>query len=58
MHDPEVYPDPEVFRPERFIREGRLDVSPRDPFQYIFGFGRRYVPFVHLQTTRAFNIAD
>ncbi|RDX45834.1 cytochrome P450 [Lentinus brumalis] len=44
MHDPEVYPDPEVFRPERFIREGRLDVSPRDPFQYIFGFGRRICP--------------
>ncbi|RPD61602.1 CyP450 monooxygenase [Lentinus tigrinus ALCF2SS1-6] len=44
MHDPEVYRDPDVFRPERFIRDGKLDVSTRDPFQFTFGFGRRICP--------------
>ena len=41
MHDPEVYPDPDVFRPERFICDGKLDLSVRDPSKFVFGFGRR-----------------
>ncbi|RPD61610.1 cytochrome P450 [Lentinus tigrinus ALCF2SS1-6] len=45
MHDREVYPDPEVFRPERFIRDGKFDVTTvRDPFQFTFGYGRRICP--------------
>ena len=31
-------PDPEAFRPERFI-----EAKVRDPIEYVFGFGRRYV---------------
>jgi hypothetical protein len=31
-------PDPEAFRPERF-----LEAKVRDPNEYVFGFGRRYV---------------
>ena len=41
MHDPAVYEDPDVFRPERFIRDGKLDPDVRDPYAYVFGFGRR-----------------
>ncbi|PIL24713.1 cytochrome P450 [Ganoderma sinense ZZ0214-1] len=45
MHDPDVYPDPEVFRPERFIRDGKLDFSTApDPIKFVFGFGRRMCP--------------
>lgn len=44
MHDPEVYPNPDDFIPERFMQDGALDASVRDPFNYIFGFGRRSVP--------------
>ncbi|RDX45826.1 cytochrome P450 [Lentinus brumalis] len=44
MHDPQVFPDPEVFRPERFIRDGKLDTTVRDPFHFTFGFGRRICP--------------
>ncbi|PIL24714.1 cytochrome P450 [Ganoderma sinense ZZ0214-1] len=45
MHDPAIYPDPEVFRPERFIRDGKLDFSTvPDPTRFVFGFGRRVCP--------------
>ena len=41
MHDPEVYPSPNEFRPERFIRDGKVDTSVRDPAAFVFGSGRR-----------------
>ena len=38
-----MYPDPETFEPERFIEGGRLHTKGiLDPFDYAFGFGRRY----------------
>ena len=43
MHDPALYEDPDVFRPERFIRDGKLDPSVQDPLAFVFGFGRRFV---------------
>ena len=43
MHDPEVYADPGDFRPERFIHDGKLDTSVRDPAAFVFGYGRRHV---------------
>ena len=56
--DPKAYPNPEEFKPERFLKDGALDPSVRDPQKYAFGFGRRYVPApidphltVHLRTS-------
>ena len=43
MHDPKVYEDPEEFRPERFLKDGRIDPHVRDPYSFVFGFGRRFV---------------
>ena len=43
MHDPDAYEDPFEFRPERFIRDGQLDPTVRDPVAFVFGFGRRQV---------------
>ncbi|QRW10511.1 cytochrome P450 family protein [Ceratobasidium sp. AG-Ba] len=43
-HDPDIYPDPHVFRPERYLQE-----KPNlDPRKYIFGFGRRVCPGIHI----------
>ena len=41
LHDPELYPEPDVFRPERFVAidGGVIENDPRD---IAFGFGRRY----------------
>jgi cytochrome P450 len=43
--DEEVYPDPESFKPERFIQNGTLNKNIRDPRDIVFGFGRRCVLF-------------
>jgi cytochrome P450 len=44
LRDEEVYPDPNVFNPDRFIKEGVLSFQEtRDPREIIFGFGRRYI---------------
>ena len=44
MHDPKVYENPDDFRPERFLKtNGTTDsIDVRDPFDFVFGFGRRY----------------
>ena len=42
MHDPKAYPGPGEFRPERFIRDGKIDPAVRDPSALVFGSGRRY----------------
>ncbi|TBU50720.1 cytochrome P450 [Dichomitus squalens] len=47
MNDPAVYPGPEKFIPERFLKEGRIDTAVRDPFAYLFGFGPRICPGRH-----------
>nr|BED43012.1 cytochrome P450 monooxygenase [Trametes versicolor] len=47
LHDPAVYEDPEEFRPERFLRDGVPDPTVRDPYLFVFGYGRRICPGRH-----------
>ena len=41
LHDSEVYPEPERFLPERFVKDGKLNPDIMDPATVAFGFGRR-----------------
>ncbi|KAI0326120.1 cytochrome P450 [Cubamyces sp. BRFM 1775] len=44
LHDPERFPEPDAFRPERFLKDGKLDPDAFDPATIGFGFGRRICP--------------
>ncbi|VDC07379.1 unnamed protein product [Peniophora sp. CBMAI 1063] len=52
-HDPDVYPDPDTFNPERFHHKGPEDTQ-FDPTRYIFGFGRRVCPGAHFAEASVF----
>jgi hypothetical protein len=45
LHDPQVYPEPFKFKPDRFMTDdGQLNtkINVRDSELIAFGFGRRY----------------
>ncbi|KAJ3506015.1 hypothetical protein NMY22_g17383 [Coprinellus aureogranulatus] len=44
LHDPSIYKNPLEFNPDRFINDGKLDPTIRDPASAIFGYGRRICP--------------
>lgn len=46
-HDKEDYPDPLEFKPERFLKNGKLNPDVREPTA-VFGFGRRICPGRHI----------
>jgi len=43
LRDPTLYPDPDAFKPERWLQSQGDDEQEkkRDPRAYVFGFGRR-----------------
>ena len=57
LHDPERYPDPEEFKPERFLNE---DGSVRDDpiLALAFGAGKRICPGRHIVDATLFIIAS
>ncbi|THH22506.1 hypothetical protein EUX98_g8188 [Antrodiella citrinella] len=46
LHDEAVFPDHEVFRPERWLDSTILQKHDVDPLDIVFGFGRRHVLFL------------
>jgi cytochrome P450 len=56
LHDPEIYPDPEEFKPERFLNE---DGSFRDDptITMSFGIGKRICPGRHFVDATLFILA-
>jgi cytochrome P450 len=57
LHDPETYPDPEEFKPERFLNE---DGSVRDDptLALAFGAGRRICPGRHIVDATLFIVVS
>jgi cytochrome P450 len=57
LHDPETYPDPEEFNPERFLNE---DGSVRDDpaLSLAFGVGKRICPGRHLVDSTVFIVTS
>jgi cytochrome P450 len=55
LHDPAIYPDPEEFKPERFLNE---DGSVRDDpvLSLVFGVGKRICPGRHLVDSTMFIV--
>jgi len=41
LHDPEKYPEPLEFKPERFLKDAVIDPSVQDPNSAAFGVGRQ-----------------
>ncbi|KAH9478005.1 Cytochrome P450 monooxygenase COX2 [Psilocybe cubensis] len=56
LHDPEVFPDPMEFKPERYLKDGKLDHTVRSPECAAFGFGRRICPGRHLSDNSLYLI--
>jgi len=53
LHDPEVYPDPFTFDPERFVQAPGRSVQ-QGPRKAAFGFGRRMCPGIALADVSMF----
>lgn len=50
LHDEQVFPDPETYDPERFLKDGALrkDIEVDPESMATFGFGRRICPGSHI----------
>lgn len=53
LHDENVYPDPYSFRPERFMKDGKIDLNVQDPGVAAFGYGRRIWCALHIPCWKA-----
>ncbi|KAG2018325.1 cytochrome P450 [Coprinopsis cinerea AmutBmut pab1-1] len=48
LHDPEVFDEPFAFKPERYIKDGKIDHTVVDATAAAFGYGRRICPGRHM----------
>ncbi|TEB33469.1 O-methylsterigmatocystin oxidoreductase [Coprinellus micaceus] len=56
LHNPDIYPDPFTFNPDRFLQNGRMRKDILDPYSTAFGFGRRICPGRHFSHDTVFAL--
>ncbi|KAI0819310.1 cytochrome P450 [Trametes gibbosa] len=56
LNDPKDYPSPEIFMPERFLKDGQLNPDVLDPANIAFGYGRRICPGRHFADATLFAL--
>jgi cytochrome P450 len=57
LHDPEIFPDPEEFKPERFLgKDGSFQDDPT--IALVFGAGKRICPGRHFADSTLFILAS
>ncbi|KAJ6482515.1 cytochrome P450 [Mycena sanguinolenta] len=47
FNDPNIYPEPEIFSPDRFLVSPSRETIQKDPRDFLFGYGRRVCPGIH-----------
>ncbi|KAF9466030.1 cytochrome P450 [Collybia nuda] len=58
LHDPEIYPSPEEYRPDRWLRDGQINPDIPDPSIAAFGYGRRICPGRHLSDSSLYAMVS
>lgn len=48
LHDPEMYPSPSEFKPERFLQDNNGRTAKDPAVNGAFGYGRRYVKYLYV----------
>ncbi|RPD56282.1 cytochrome P450 [Lentinus tigrinus ALCF2SS1-7] len=59
LHDPKTFPNPDVFLPERYLKDGVPNPDTLDASDVVFGYGRRICLGRHLSDASLFiNVAS
>ncbi|KAF9442390.1 cytochrome P450 [Macrolepiota fuliginosa MF-IS2] len=56
LHDSEVFENPYTYNPDRYLKDGKIDPTVRDPSVASFGFGRRICPGRFFSDNSLFSI--
>jgi len=58
LHDPEVFPDPLTYNPDRYLKDSKINTDVRDPSVASFGFGRRICPGRHFSKNSLYSVVS